>query len=292
MEFYQINDLERLSGIKAHTIRIWEKRYEVISPYRSETNIRYYDDAQLKKLLNISTLIALGYKISRVAAMTEEEIREQILSRQADVSNASAYNLFVNDLIQSMLDFDEWAFERIFSQSVEKFGVPDAFVEVIYPFLYKTGILWSVNETMPVQEHFASNLVRRKLHTLTEQLARPEHEEKKFLLFLPADEWHEIGLLLANYLIRQRGYPVVYLGQNVPFSELDYVLKKTEATHLLTFLVSDDHPEYLNSLQTLLKQGFKRCQLLISGPGYRLEHCKEDKQSTLLFQVKDLLKFI
>ncbi|MBK6835774.1 MAG: MerR family transcriptional regulator [Bacteroidetes bacterium] len=242
MEKYQINDLERLTGIKAHTIRIWEKRYNLIEPHRTATNIRYYDDSQLKKILNVSTLLESGYKISKVAVLNDDEMNKKVQAVQENSSEDVANNAYVSDLIISMLAYDEAGFEKIFSAVVLRYGLYDAMLNVIYPFLAKTGILWVSNKAMPSQEHFASSLIRRKLQAAIDGLAAPSKPEKIFLLYLPDDEWHELSLVFSDYLIRKSGYKTIYLGQNVPAKNLDELVKKIKPTHALTFNISRKKP--------------------------------------------------
>lgn len=292
MDFYQINDLERLSGIKAHTIRIWEKRYAIIKPYRTETNIRYYDDDQLKKLLNVASLATIGFKISKIAAFSEAELKEQIIISQNNATNANPYTFYLNDFVAAMLDFNEIKFNNIFEEVVGKFGVETAIVEIIYPFLHKTGLLWSLSETMPVQEHFASTLIKRKLFGLINELPYPSKKTKKFLLFLPANEWHELGLLFAEYLIKVRGFETLSLGQNVPSADIEYVIKKAKPDFLLTFLVSESAEHQIAQLSNFLAHKFKKITFLLSGNSTRIEQLESHPSIKVLRNPKDILKFL
>ncbi|MFA6149950.1 MAG: MerR family transcriptional regulator [Chitinophagaceae bacterium] len=292
MDFYQINDLERLSGIKAHTIRIWEKRYGIITPYRTETNIRYYDDLQLKKLLNVATLASSGLKISKIAALSSEELKSTIKERKVDGEDAERYDFFINDLISSMLDFNEQAFNLLFADILVQFGVQKAFINIVYPFLSKTGVLWSIDETMPVQEHFATTIIKKKLFSLIEQLPAAKANKHKFLLFLPSDEWHELGLLFAEYIIRESGNATISLGQNVPFVDIDYVVKKVQPDFLLTFLISDVNKEEIGKIANLLSQKFKKTTFLLCGNPSKLISYADTNQIKVLQHPNDILKFI
>ncbi|MES2477577.1 MAG: MerR family transcriptional regulator [Bacteroidota bacterium] len=292
MDFYQINDLERLSGVKAHTIRIWEKRYGLITPHRTETNIRYYDDSQLKKILNVATLSTVGFKISKIAAMSEQELKIQIKESQQHELSDSRFDFYVNDFIGAMLDFNEQYFNELFAEVVEKFGVQSAMVNILYPFLYKTGVLWRVDEAIPVQEHFASMLIRRNLFLLIGNLPAPKDKSKKFLLFLPSNEWHEIGLLFAEYIIRHHGLETINLGQHVPYVDLEHVIIKAKPDFLLTFLISDTHEEYISHLQNLLSSKYKKTLCLISGNPAKLDIYSESKNLKILRFPKDILKVL
>lgn len=290
MSFYQINDLERLSGVKAHTIRIWEKRYGLIMPHRTDTNIRYYDEVQLKKILNVAALSSVGYRISKIAAMAEDELKLQVRKVQSLEQSDKKFDFYINDLIMSMLDFDEPTFNQLLDATTKQFGVQEAMVKVLYPFLHKTGVLWRVDETMPVQEHFATNLLKRKLFTLISLLPKAKYPDKKVVLFLPSNEWHEIGLLFAEYLFRLQGYVTVNLGQNVPFIDIELVIQKVQPNFLLSFLISDSHEEEITQLQALLLKKYKHIQCLLAGPVTKLAPFEGKKNFKILQGPADILK--
>ncbi len=266
MEYYQILDLERLTGIKAHTIRIWEKRYGLITPHRTATNIRYYDDAQAKKILNISTLIAKGIKISKIAALSPKEFNEQ-LEHQFIATDTSTTNYlpYVNDFINATLTLNETNFEKTFELVSTKFGIYEAMLNVVYPFLTKVGYMWTVDKSSSFQEHFATAIIRKKLMVATDVLKPKKEKSKQFLLYLPPDEWHEIGLLFANYIIRAHGHKTVYLGQNVPYESVEKLLKLLKTDYVLSFYVLNNlqmnaHSNLINILTTN-----KNVQLLLAG---------------------------
>lgn len=263
MSFYQISDLEQLTGIKAHTIRIWEKRYNLIKPHRSETNIRFYDDQQLKKILNVSTLINHGFKISTVSKFSVIEIEKNILSINLN-EKTSTNEVFVNDLTIAMIELYEINFEKSISNAILKFGVFDAMVNVIYPFLNKVGLLWNINKTMPFQEHFASNLIKQKLHSLIDNLP---HKKSKhtYLLFLPENEFHEIGLLFSNYILRAKGIKTIYLGQNVPYQNIETAIHEIKPTHLLTMIASNLSTELFNQKSIFKLIESKNIKFLVAG---------------------------
>jgi len=250
MAVYSIKDLEKLSGIKAHTIRIWEKRYDLIKPHRTNTNIRYYTDNELKKILNVSVLNRHGIKISNIAKLNEEALKEEIM-RISDL-NPSNDNI-IDSMIISMIDLDEFKFSNIINKQISKRGFKDTVIRIIYPFLNKLGVLWVAGDVNPVQEHFVSNLIRQKIIAAIEHLSVPFNPEaSRYLLYLPEGEWHEIGLLFAHYLLKEAGQEVIYLGQSVPYSEIlsagaainfDYILVST------TVMQSEfDFIQYLNDL--------------------------------------------
>ncbi len=237
MAVYSIKDLEKLSGIKAHTIRIWEKRYNLIEPHRTNTNIRYYTDEDLKKILNVAVLNRHGIKISNIARLNELELKEEIfrVSRTDQSDDA-----LVDSLVISMIDMDEHKLESLIQKSISKLGFRDTVINVLYPFLSKVGILWQSGDVYPAQEHFVTNLIRQKIISATDNLVHSFNPKaKKFLLLLPEGEWHEIGLLVAQYLFKEASHEVFYLGQSVPYSDVlatgsakqfDYIVVSSTST--------------------------------------------------------------
>lgn len=218
MAQYSIKELEHLSGIKAHTIRIWEQRYSILKPQRTETNIRYYDDADLRTILNISLLNEHGYKISRIAGMNGSQIAEEVMK----VAGTTASNpQQMNALLVAMIEMDEERFDKVLTTVILQKGLEQAMLDILCPFLVKTGLLWQVGSITPAQEHFVSSIIRQKLYVAIDgQLPADKKNASRFLLYLPEGELHEIGLLFSNYLLRARGNHVMYLGQSMPFEDL------------------------------------------------------------------------
>lgn len=238
MAVYSIKELENLSGIKAHTIRIWEKRYNLIEPHRTITNIRYYTDQELKKILNVAVLNRHGIKISNIARLSEKELKEEIL--RVSVSYPSMENA-IDSMIISMIDLDEIKFLSTLNKAISKHGFTDAFLNVVYPFLDKIGVLWLAGDVNPAQEHFVSNLVRQKIISAIDGFSHVFNPNaEKFLLFLPEGEWHEIGLLFSLYLLKEKGHDVIYLGQSVPYSD---ILATGASRHFDHIMVSSTIPQ-------------------------------------------------
>jgi len=252
MANYSIRDLERLTGIKAHTIRIWEKRYGLIDPERTSTNIRAYCDSDLKKLLNISILNKNGFKISKIAQFSPVEIAENInkLSEYFPDSESLIENLTI-----AMIDLDEYKFEKILSRAIIQFGFENTAIKILNPFLVKIGIMWQTGSINPAQEHFVSNLVRRKmLVAIDDQIRDTQSHGRTFVLFLPEGEMHEMSLLFASYLIRKRGHKVIYLGQSVPLNDLIEVSKSCNPDYFLTsFITSMANCDIFNYLLNITK---------------------------------------
>lgn len=250
MSNYSIKDLEVLSGIKAHTLRIWEQRYSIISPSRTDTNIRLYDDNDLKKILNISLLNQHGYKISKIAEMSQVELTEEVLM-------ISEKNIKFPDQIHSltlaMLDFDEERFEKILSKSILQIGFEKTMISLVYPFLNKIGMLWLSGSINPAHEHFISNLIRQKLIVAIDgQVASISPSSKKFIFYLPEGESHEVGLLFAVYLTKNFNNKVLYLGQSLPIEDLFAANNIFEADFIFTSFTCKpndiDIQTYINTL--------------------------------------------
>lgn len=259
MADYSIKDLEKLSGIQAHTIRIWEKRYQLVRPKRTNTNIRVYSDEDLKRLLNVAILNNNGLKISKIARLSEHEIREKILNLTEDTRKAENQ---VDALVLSMIELNELKFEKLLSRMVLQIGFEDSITKVIYPFLNKVGILWQTGNINPAQEHFITNLIRQKLFVAIDSILGDEHPDKKrFILFLPEGELHDIGLLFYTYIIKKSGHRVIYLGQSVPFQDLTEVNRIQPSQYLLTAFTTSISGEDLSEYLQLLSETFPEQQI-------------------------------
>lgn len=222
MNAFTIKDLENLSGIKAHTIRIWEQRYKFLKPQRTTTNIRYYTNDELKTLLNIALLNKYGFKISHIDRMQPAEIREKILS----LGDARAIQeRIINDLVQQMIDLDMETFEKVLNGNISSKGIERTITQIIFPFLEKIGILWQTGHINPAQEHLVTNIIRQKLMVAIEKCIPPVSMNKTVLFFLPEGEHHELGLLFMYYLLKSKGAKTIYLGANVPLKDVEYVVK-------------------------------------------------------------------
>ena len=221
MAVYKIKDVEVLTGIKAHTIRIWEQRYTFLKPSRTTTNIRYYTNEELKTLLNISLLNKYGFKISHIDRMTVEEIREKINT----LSDAQAQQeRVINDLVQAMVDLDLERIEKALAGFIATKGMERTVLQIIFPFLEKIGILWLTGHINPAQEHLVTNLIRQKLIVAIDTVHTSIKVDRSILFFLPEGEHHELGLLFMHYLLKSRGLQTIYLGANVPVKDLAYIV--------------------------------------------------------------------
>jgi len=217
---FSIRDLENLSGIKSHTIRIWEKRYGLLNPDRTDTNIRTYDLANLQKLLNVILLYKNGVKISKIAKIPEGDIPMRV---KEIVAKKNVKNHAVNAFKLAMMDFDQALFQKTYNGLLAERSFREIFWDVFIPLLEDLGLLWQTNTIGPAHEHFITNLIKQKIYTSTEkiQAIEPTKSDKTFVLFLPENEIHEIGLLFINYEIILRGYKTIFLGQTMPIDFLD-----------------------------------------------------------------------
>lgn len=291
MELYKIQDLERLTGIKAHTIRIWESRYKLLKPQRTDTNIRLYSDKQLHKLLNISTLIRKGYKISELAALNSKKLAELVNNFAISAGNENLSSLhydLIDALIHATINYSEAEFEAVFASACKHLGLQRSMQDVIYPYLIKLGLLWNTEQIATVQEHFATHLIRRKLMTAIDSLPMQGKKGKKFLLYLPNNEWHDIPLLYANYLIRNTGWETIYLGQSLPQQQLLQVIKQTRPTHLLSFIISYRSAEDIISATSSLRHSFPSLIQLLGGAPEHIQNLILPKGTHLLLSPKDL----
>lgn len=289
MSNYSIKDLEQLSGIKAHTLRIWEQRYEILKPTRTDTNIRTYDDVDLKLVLNIALLKEHGYKISEIAQMSTDSMAREVMVISDKQMN---YPDQIHALTISMLDLDEDRFEKIVSTNTLQFGFENMMVNIIYPFLSRIGTLWMTGSIGPAQEHFISNLIRQKIIVAIDgQLPSLKIGAKKYLLFLPEGELHETSLLFANYLVRARQNKVVYLGQSLPFEELVFAYNVHKPDYLFTVITSVPAQDEIQKYVYKLAHTFPNTKILITGYqviGQDLD-CPDNVE--ILTQVKHLISF-
>ena len=291
---YNIRDLEKLTGVKAHTIRIWEKRYGIVVPHRTSTNIRYYDDEHLKRLLNVSLLVNHGHKISKVSTWTKDQISETLTSIfESDKESLDSVNESrLNGLIVSMMELNEVNFSTIFYSSIKEQGLLNTMTGLVYPLLEKVGIMWGINEINPAQEHFISNLIRQKLLVAIDGLPIPENDRSKFLLFLPEGEMHELGLLIAHYLIREQGLKTYYLGANVPFEDISKINLIAKPDYLIVYFTASDSPEDVKKQLDKYSLNFSSKQILIGGASYLFNDIELPENVRLLSSLENFLEFL
>ena len=236
---YSIADLERISGVKAHTIRIWEKRYNLFNPDRTKGNHRLYDDPDLIRLLNVNRMVKAGYRISKVAAWEETDLMERIGNLEGNLETIlEDSNYYIDEFIAAGITYDERRFEQAYKKVAGRRQFEDVWSHYLLPSMQLVGSLWLSKKMSPSQEHFLTALVRRKIEQQIDRLPIPESTVKAFLMFLPPGEYHELGLLMCHYFVRKSGIPVIYLGQNVPIENIDTYLQMYAPTCMMTFVQS------------------------------------------------------
>jgi MerR family transcriptional regulator, light-induced transcriptional regulator len=289
MDSFSISQLQQFSGVKAHTIRIWEQRYNALKPHRSEGNTRYYSSDQLKRLLNIVSLIGKDHKVSELCSMPDEKIHrllDEELSATTVTDNTNEY--FISQVIAAAMRYSEERFDKVFSNCILRYGIKDAYIKVLYPALVRIGLMWSKDELPPAQEHFITSLFRQKFLSAIDALPPPSSAKNSWLLFLPEDEFHETGLLFASYLIRQANKKVIYLGANVPYPSLADAINDTGPSSLLFFLVRRNNAENDRELISLLSKDFSAHKIYVACDSERLEDIKLGKNIIPLHTAKDL----
>jgi DNA-binding transcriptional MerR regulator len=250
---FSIKDLENLSGIKAHTIRIWEKRYNVLEPMRTDTNIRLYDLASLQKLLNITLLHDFGYKISKISKYPPETI--PALVREI-VTNKTAKSHAISEFKIAMMNFDQELFFNTYDWLTKEKSFQEIFYDVFLPLMNEMGMLWQTDTITPSHEHFITFLIKQKLLIQTEQLQirKPTKTDKVFVLSLPMNEIHELGLMYLNYEILFKGYKTIYLGESVPIDSLKYLKNHFESIVFVSYLTVQPDKDNVNEYITEMKQ--------------------------------------
>ncbi len=250
---FSIKNLEHLSGIKAHTIRIWEKRYNLFEPERTDTNIRLYNLENLQKLLNVTLLYNNGYKISRIASLCQQEINENVhkltINKNADDWSIGLFKL-------AMINFDQRLFTKTFNDLLEQFSFSEIFKNVFVPLMNELGVLWQTNSISPSHEHFITSLVKQKIHAMCEDLQQKStrRTDRRFVLFLPDNEIHELGLLYLQYEVLNNGFQCVFLGQSVPIESLSNLIDIGEPITFISYFTiepaQDKIESYLNTFNS------------------------------------------
>jgi DNA-binding transcriptional MerR regulator len=286
---FSISDIEGLIGIKAHTIRAWEARYNLVPPKRTPTNIRYYEEDDLKQLLNIVTLNEKGYKISRIAKMSKAQINDLVTQLQSDFNNDTVQVLRLSD---AALNYDEIAFAEILSGCIRELGLVNTMDFVLFPFMKKVGMLWQTGAIDPSQEHFASNLIRDRIIVEIDRITKPEKKDpKRFLLFLPEAEMHETGLLFARYLLKRCGMDTLYLGQEIPYSDLKKVILHYKPDYAFIVLTSLNLGKDVNKILTKVLDHMN-VPLLVAGSLISEFDILLDDRLTPLKKVCEIVEFL
>ena len=289
---FSIKDLENLSGIKAHTIRIWEKRYELLEPMRTDTNIRLYDIKNLQKLLNVVLLTNFGYKISKISKLNQEEIEKFVLKIQTE---KTVNNHVLSNFKMAMLNFDQSLFVKTYSDLLGQKKFSSIFYETFIPLLEEIGVLWTTNTITPAHEHFISHLIKQKILIEIEryQLQQKEISDKTFILYLPFNEIHDLGLLFLHHEIITNGHKSIYLGRSLPLESLielnNHFKEITYVTYLTVEPTEDEIDNYINEFsKTILNDNTN--ELLIFGR--KAQSINQDKLPKNIKSIENMLDFL
>ena len=286
MRKFSISDIENLTGIKAHTIRVWEQRYNFFTTKRTDTNIRYYNDDDLCMFLNIATLNENGYKISKISQMDNSEINDLVKHLKEDHYNV---NVQVQMLSNSMLKMDDEEFDEILNGCIDDLGMDAAMTTIVFPFLRKVGFMWQVGTINPAHEHFAVHKIEQKLINDTYQFRKsPGKDAKRYLLFLPPGETHEVGLLFAQYLLKANGHQTLYLGQNLPYDSLNEVAIYYEPDFAFSVLTIAGLENGVDEIITKLKDSLGEIPLILAGNQISINEIP--KRDNLIL-IKNILEF-
>lgn len=274
MDCFNINDIENLTGIKAHTLRIWEKRYSFYTPKRKKSNHRYYNNDDLKYILKIAYLYNNGYKISKIAALNKEDINK--LSYHSE-RYANAEQLYINRLLQCAFEFNQEDFESTLHECIKRFGLEKSILKIVYPYYEKVGLLWANDIAVPAQEHFSSNIIRNKIIVATDNLRPRGYKVRKpVVLFLPEGEYHEMPLLFTSYLFKKFGRPFIYYGVNTTMEELKAICSQTNIDELYFYLITNFTGYSTDDYISLLINTFPSKKIIMSGPLARKVSLKSD----------------
>lgn len=290
MAIYSIKDLEKLSGIKAHTIRIWEQRYNILEPQRTKTNIRYYQDEDLKVLLNVALLNKNGIKISKIAKMKEEELAGKVAAI-SEINFEDGTQL--DALTISMIEMDENKFDRIVNTNIDQIGFERTMMEVIYPFLDKLSLLWLTGSINPVQENFISYLIRQKIiSAINDTSLTMESDTERFILYLPEGERQELSLLFMHYLLKSRGKHVLYLGQDISLADLQDASHILRVDYIFTMITETFAKEPVQNYIDRLAAAFPDTQILLSGYQVVAQEVAPPQHVVILKSLDQMLNFI
>lgn len=288
MAFYKIRDVEVLTGIKAHTLRIWEQRYGVLVPERTETKIRTYTDEELVYLLNIRILIDHGMKISRLSEFSPTEIRAKVAEIKLKTPAGSAQE----KLIVSLVEMDEFVFNDTMNELIQETSLEETFKQCLIPFFDRIGVMWLTGSINPAQEHFISSLVRQKIVSEIDKLPVPKQRQHPVMLYLPEHEWHEIGLLFYHYLLRSEGVYSLYLGQSLPYDSLVLSIEKVQPRCIVTSWLTSVEEGFIHGYFSQLRRQFPELPIIAGGAQLGIYHAKVSSLVTLLQHSEELVALV
>ncbi len=288
MQRFTIRNIEILTGIKSHTLRVWEARYSFFAAQRKESNQRFYDNEDLKKLLCLSFLYHNSWKISKIASLSDQELIDEVGKIELSDSN---YKSYVQQLLQAAIDFNEAAFTEVVNALTQKIGFEKVVIEVCYPFLQRVGLLWDTNKVIPAQEHFSSYLIQSRVISETEKYSASQYKPPEVVLFCPENEYHELPLLYLNYLLRKYGWPVLYLGTNIKIADLKEAVVASGVKFIYLHSITNFTGYAIDDYLELLRKAFPDKVIIASGRGVQ-DHQRSFVNMHLLKRDEDIYRFI
>ncbi len=292
MAIYSIKDLEKLSGIKAHTIRIWEQRYKLITPSRTDTNIRYYKDEELKLLLNISILNKNGYKISKIATMQKDELTK-LVSSISTLEITQDSDVQLDSLTISMMEMDESKFVQIINSNIAQIGFESTMIEIIYPFLEKLSLLWLTGSISPVQENFITLIIRQQIIVAIDKLPNEKSTKAlKFMTYLAEGETQELSLLFMQYLLKARGFKVLFIGANITIDDLKDAVSISKPNYLYTIFTESFNRQSVQQYIEVVSNHFADINVIFSGYQVSNQNLKVPENVMILRDLDSTLFFL
>jgi MerR family transcriptional regulator, light-induced transcriptional regulator len=288
MNHFSIKDIESLTGIKAHTWRIWEQRYNIAIPQRKDSNHRFYDNENLKQILRISYLYNSGIKVSKIAQLETEEMKRMALTR---ITQGEESEFYIKEMLEASIDFDEQRFEQTFNDAVTAFGFEDTVLKVLYPYQERIGVLWLTDHVIPAQEHFTSNIIRKKIVIAIDELPPVVPDQNtQIVLFTPEEEMHELPLLFIHYLLKKSGKTVIYFGGNVLLSAIKAYEQSKPFTHMLFHLITNFTNKSPDEYVAEVSEEFAGKQIIMSGLNVKYITGKPENVR-LLHSMDEIVKF-
>lgn len=289
-QLYTIKDIEHITGIKAHTIRIWEQRYQILIPERTDTNIRYYNDDDLVYIMNVAYLNNNGVKISKIAQFDKHALMQQVAEKSLQTKEL---NQILDSLKLATIKLDETLFDSIIDHHIRSKGFEQTMITIIYPFLENLGFLWLTGSIKPVHEHFMSNLIRSRVVLAIHELKqKPKKIRPNFILFNAEKELHEISLLFFHYLLSTRGLSVLYLGSNLPKKDAINIVEKYQPDYLVSIFTSFPPAKDVETYVESFTSKFPELQYIISGNQTKGWSGKSLKNVLKFDKIEDLLNFL
>lgn len=290
MKKYSIKYIERFSGIKAHTLRSWENRFDILQPERDDNNKRLYTEEQLKQVLNITLLLSKGLSISQIKELTPSEFVAKVneISDMAGTHKENQLEVKINAFVLSMLELDESRFEKVLASCLLQRSFEDTLKEVIYPFLNRIGIMWRTGEVSTAKEHFIYQLIRQKIIVAIDGLGQASQSRERYLLFLPKSEFQDLLILMYMYLLKSKGQSCVYLGEDIPFDDLKEASRIVRPDALVTVIKAPASKIDTQAYVYRLSEAFAQQQILLAGNPYFMEELEYPKNVQRIVQMDDL----